>query len=81
MKILEKNEISYCGVGNTLEEAGESWIKWIVNEFSLVANPFDSLESFDQVSDIKKKCDCVIVLYNDGEENYRYLSSNLQRNL
>jgi poly-gamma-glutamate synthesis protein (capsule biosynthesis protein) len=27
MKILEKNEISYCGVGNTLEEAGESWIK------------------------------------------------------
>lgn len=51
----------------------------IVNELNPGANPFDPLVSFDQVSDLKEKCDCVIVLYHGGKENYRYPSPNLQK--
>ena len=43
------------------------------------ANPFDVLESFDDVESLKKTCDYVIVLYHGGKEFYRYPSPMLQR--
>ena len=55
------------------------------NEFSSAtmhsagANPFDVLESFDDVQALKEHCDYVIVLYHGGKEFYRYPSPMLQR--
>jgi poly-gamma-glutamate synthesis protein (capsule biosynthesis protein) len=55
------------------------------HEFSIAecnkpgANPFDPLESFDHVVDLKKGCDFVIVLYHGGKEHFRYPSPILQR--
>ena len=55
------------------------------NEFSIAtsqkagANPFDSLQSFDDVYWLKKKVDFLVVLYHGGIEHYRYPSPNLQR--
>lgn len=54
------------------------------HEFSIAednktgANPFDPLESFDHVADLKKNCDYVVVLYHGGKEHYRYPSPMLQ---
>lgn len=55
------------------------------HEFSIAeekvpgANPFDPLESFDDVSKLSKMCDFVIVLYHGGKEDYQYPSPMLQR--
>lgn len=55
------------------------------HEFSIVsdkqagANPFDPLESFDHIVDLKAQCDYLIVLYHGGKEHYRYPSPNLQK--
>ena len=55
------------------------------HEFSIVSdihpgvNPYDPLESFDHVSNLKRICDYVIVLYHGGKEHYRYPSPNLQK--
>lgn len=55
------------------------------HEFSIAtddkpgANPFDPLESFDHIDELKKKCDYVIVLYHGGKEYYRYPSPLLQK--
>lgn len=55
------------------------------HEFSIAtrnspgANPYDPLESFDDVEDLSEKCDYVIVLYHGGKEFYRYPSPNLQK--
>lgn len=55
------------------------------HEFSIAtenmpgANPYDPLESFDHVQNLKKKCDYVIVLYHGGKEFYRYPSPKLQK--
>src|SRR5699024_1436352 len=43
------------------------------------ANPFDPLESFDHIQELKSKCDYVIVLYHGGKERYRYPSPYLQK--
>jgi len=43
------------------------------------ANPFDPFESLDHISELKEKCDYVIVLYHGGKEHYRYPSPNLQK--
>lgn len=43
------------------------------------ANPFDPLCSLDHISDAKKNCDYLIVLYHGGKEHYRYPSPNLQK--
>ncbi len=51
----------------------------IVSDKRAGANPFDPLYSFDHISDMKEKCDRVIVLYHGGKEHYRYPSPNLQR--
>jgi len=42
-------------------------------------NPFDPLESFEHVKNLKMECDYVIVLYHGGKECYRYPSPNLQK--
>lgn len=49
------------------------------DKFSIGANPFDFLSSFDEVSELKQQCDYVIVLYHGGKEHYRYPSPNLQK--
>ena len=55
------------------------------HEFSLAtektagANPFDPIESFDHIADLKKECDYVIVLYHGGKEHYQYPSPLLQK--
>ena len=55
------------------------------HEFSIAgeeqpgANPFDPLESMDHVTEMKSRCDYVIVLYHGGKEQYRYPSPNLQK--
>ena len=43
------------------------------------ANPYDPLTSFDDIKDLKKACDFVVVLYHGGKEYYPYPSPNLQR--
>ncbi len=71
--ILEKNEIR-IGVYACAE-----------NEFSIAsdncmgANPFDPLESPEHITELKKYCDYVIVLYHGGREHYRYPSPYLQK--
>lgn len=55
------------------------------HEFSIAtekragANPFDPLESVEHVSELKKQCDYLIVLYHGGKEHYRYPSPGLQK--
>lgn len=55
------------------------------HEFSIAtekrpgANPFDPLESLDHISNLKNKCDYVIVLYHGGKEHYPYPSPYLQK--
>ena len=57
----------------------------VEHEFSIAAknqmgaNPFDPLEVYDHIIDLKEKCDYVIVLYHGGKEHYRYPSPELQK--
>lgn len=43
------------------------------------ANPFDVLYSFDHISELKAKCDYVIVLYHGMKEFYRLPTPRLQK--
>ncbi len=43
------------------------------------ANPYDPLVSFDDVQNLRGKCDYLIVLYHGGKEHYRYPSPLLRR--
>ncbi len=55
------------------------------NEFSIAddknggANGYDPLTTFDDIRELKDKCDRVIVLFHAGRENYKYPSPQLQR--
>lgn len=55
------------------------------HEFSLAdstrpgANPFDPLSSFDDIIELKEKCNYVIVLYHGGKEFYRYPTPYVQQ--
>ena len=57
----------------------------VEHEFSIAtddtagANPFDPLESYDHIMELKTRCDYIIVLYHGGKEHYRYPSPNLQK--
>lgn len=51
----------------------------IATEKSAGANPFDPLESFDDILELKSKTDFVIVLYHGGKEHYQYPSPRMQR--
>ena len=43
------------------------------------ANPYDPLETYEQIYDLKEHCNYVIVLYHGGQEHYRYPSPDLQK--
>lgn len=55
------------------------------NEFSIAtknkpgANPFDPLETPDDISAYKNECDFLIVLFHGGKEHFRYPSPNLAK--
>ena len=55
------------------------------NEFSIAgtnrggANPFDPFETPDHISDLKSKCNFVVVLHHGGKEHYRYPSPDLRK--
>ena len=55
------------------------------NEFSVAttmhggANPFDVFTTFDEICELKSRCDFVIILYHGGKEHYRYPSPRLQK--
>ncbi len=51
----------------------------VADELTPGANPFDPLESFEHVSNLKKECDYAIVLYHGGKEYYQYPSPMLQK--
>lgn len=51
----------------------------IVSEEHAGANPFEEFESYNQVAEIKKESDYVVVLYHGGKEHYRYPSPELQK--
>ncbi len=57
----------------------------VEHEFSVAseklsgANPYDPLVTFDDISDAKKECDFLIVLYHGGKEFYQYPSPMLQK--
>ncbi len=51
----------------------------IADEHQPGANPFDFIDSFDHISELKKKVDFVIVLFHGGKEYYRYPSPMLQK--
>lgn len=51
----------------------------IVTEDTPGANPFDPLQTPDDVQHIKAQCDYLIVLYHGGKEYYRYPSAMLQQ--
>ena len=51
----------------------------IATEETAGANPFDIFESLSTITELKKVCDYVIVLYHGGKEHYRYPSPYLQK--
>jgi len=53
----------------------------VAGERSPGANPFDPLETPDQVRRLKESCDYVVVLYHGGIECYRYPSPGLRKTL
>lgn len=53
----------------------------VAEEASPGANPFDPLETPDQVARLKKECDFVVALYHGGIECYRYPSPGLRKTL
>ena len=51
----------------------------IASENSAGANSFDPLDSLDQISNLKKEVDYLIILYHGGKEYYRFPTPYLQR--
>lgn len=55
------------------------------HEFSIArdgmpgANPFDPLDTPDEIAEAKRNCDYLIVLYHGGKEYYRYPSPRLRK--
>lgn len=43
------------------------------------ANPFDFIESYNHIYELKKTCDHIVVLFHGGKEHYRYPSPLLQK--
>lgn len=72
-KILKKDDV-VIGLYTCVEHEFT-----IATETKPGCNPFDPLESYDHVSNLKKKCDIVIVLYHGGKEFYQYGSPELQK--
>ena len=51
----------------------------IAGENQAGANPLDLLEVFGHISNLKSRCDLVIVLFHGGKEYYRYPTPDLQK--
>lgn len=51
----------------------------IASDYAAGANPYDPLTSFDDVRELRAKCEYLIVLYHGGKEHYRYPSPILQK--
>ncbi len=55
------------------------------NEFSgyvgneLGANTFNGLETYNEIEELKKKCDVLVILFHGGKELYRYPTPEQQR--
>ncbi len=43
------------------------------------ANPFEPINTYIQISQMKKACDHLLVLYHGGKEHYRYPTPGLQK--
>jgi poly-gamma-glutamate synthesis protein (capsule biosynthesis protein) len=71
--ILEKNGLKIGLVAVCEREFS------VAGESSPGANPFDPLETPDQVARLKKECDFVVALYHGGIECYRYPSPGLRK--
>ncbi len=52
-----------------------SWIE----DYGVGANGFDALDTLDEIVELKKQCDYLIVLYHGGKEHYPYPSPYLRR--
>lgn len=48
--------------------------------YEIYANPFLEKQAFENIQELKTKCDYIIVLYHGGKEYYRYPSPRLQNN-
>ena len=70
--------IEYNGVSLGIYACAENEFT-IATEKSMGANPFDPLESLDDIYELSNKCDYTIVLYHGGKEYYRYPSPYLQK--
>jgi gamma-glutamyltranspeptidase len=73
--VLEKNGMR-IGIAAVCEREFS-----VAGEASPGANPFDPLETPDQVARLKKECDFVVALYHGGIECYRYPSPGLRKTL
>ena len=51
----------------------------IANDEHSGANPFDYIDTFNDISILKKDCDYVIVLYHGGTELYRYPTPQIKK--
>lgn len=95
LRALDEAGLTYFGVGVSpncaapfiFEKEGKrvGIYACVEHEFSVAteelpgANPFDALESFDHVAQLRQQCDYVVVLYHGGKEHYRYPTPELQR--
>ena len=95
IKAIKEKNIHYIGAGENVKEAAKPYIidkdckigvyACAEHEFSIAgdstpgANPADLLTVFDDVAELKKQVDHVIVLYHGGREHYRYPSPRLQK--
>ena len=70
IRIKNKNIGIYCCSENEFS---------IATRFTAGANPYNPLESSDDVSKLKENVDFLIVLYHGGIEEYRYPSPNMQK--
>jgi poly-gamma-glutamate synthesis protein (capsule biosynthesis protein) len=73
--VLEKNGMR-IGIAAVCEREFS-----VAGEASPGANPFDPLETPDQVARLKRECDFVVALYHGGIECYRYPSPGLRKTL
>lgn len=67
-----------------VDETVVGFISFADDEFNGMADYgdisiFDPLCSFDQIRELKDKCDAVIVLFHSGIEHYEYVSPYLQK--
>lgn len=93
INLLDRNHIHWIGGGMNQEDVKKYFIidnkvgiyNCCETEFSNVskndvgANNYDEYKIFNDIIELKKKCEYVIVIYHGGKEYYRYPSPNLQK--